>query len=110
MKKNPASKSGVFNPRVFLALLLCSGGVLLAMLSFAASRTPSGMTTPAAPPAASTSVPSVDAQKCAALGTVAYPRLLPSAIHTGLKKKGSRETALTNREETHTHKLAHHTY
>src|SRR6266567_8307696 len=38
------------------------------------------------------------------LGTVAYPRLLPSAIHTGLKKKGSRRTALTNREETHTHK------
>jgi hypothetical protein len=66
MKKNPASQSGVFNPRVFLALLLCSGGVLLAMLGFAASTISSGMTTPAAP-FASTSVPSDDAHKCAAL-------------------------------------------
>ena len=66
MKKNPASQSGVFNLRVFLALLLCSGGVLLAMLGFAASTISSGMTTPAAP-FASTSVPSDDTQKCAAL-------------------------------------------
>src|ERR1700730_15015098 len=36
MKKNPTSKSGLFYPRVLLALLFCSVGALLAMLSFAA--------------------------------------------------------------------------
>ena len=35
MRKNPASKSGVFNPRVLLALVLCSSGALLATLSIA---------------------------------------------------------------------------
>ena len=85
MKKNPAFQSGVFNPRIFLALLLCLGGVLLAMISFAASTTSSGMTTPAAPLAASASVPSVDAQKCAALtwlnleGTPGGPAFVTSA-------------------------------
>lgn len=37
MRKNPASQSGVFGSRVLLAFILCSGGVLLAMLSFAAT-------------------------------------------------------------------------
>jgi hypothetical protein len=37
MRKNPASQSGIFNPRVLLAFALCSVGVLLAMLSFAAT-------------------------------------------------------------------------
>src|SRR5947209_8402265 len=41
--KTPASQSGFFNPRVLLALALCSVGALLAMLSFAATP-PSGMT------------------------------------------------------------------
>ena len=35
MKKNPASKSGFFNPRIFLAFFLCSIGISLAMFSFA---------------------------------------------------------------------------
>jgi hypothetical protein len=35
IKKNPASKSGIFNPRVFLAFFLCSVGVLLGILGFA---------------------------------------------------------------------------
>src|SRR5436305_13656267 len=38
MKKNPSSQSGLFNPRVFVAFTLCSVGVLLAMVSFAAPR------------------------------------------------------------------------
>jgi hypothetical protein len=37
MKKNPASQSGLFNPRVLIAFSLCSVGVLLAMFSFAAT-------------------------------------------------------------------------
>jgi hypothetical protein len=37
------------------------------------------------------------------LGAVAHATLLPGAIHTGLKRDGSRGTALTNREVTHTH-------
>ncbi|HWX18183.1 MAG TPA: hypothetical protein VNY07_16525 [Chthoniobacterales bacterium] len=36
MKKNLSSQSGLFNPRVFVAFTLCSVGVLLAMVSFAA--------------------------------------------------------------------------
>src|SRR4030081_1291241 len=35
MKKNPSSQSGLFNPRAFVALTLCSIGGLLAMVSFA---------------------------------------------------------------------------
>ena len=38
MKKNPSSQSGLFNPRVFVAFTLCSVGVFLAMVSFAAPR------------------------------------------------------------------------
>src|ERR1700731_552281 len=43
MKKNHTSKSGLFNPRVLLALPLCLIGALLAMLSLAAP-TPSSKT------------------------------------------------------------------
>jgi uncharacterized repeat protein (TIGR01451 family) len=39
MKKTSTSESGVFNPRIFLAFVLCSGGGLLAMLSFATNET-----------------------------------------------------------------------
>src|SRR2546425_5522841 len=37
LRKNSPSQSGVFNPRVLLAFVLCSVGILLAMLSFAAT-------------------------------------------------------------------------
>ena len=67
MKTNPASQSGVSNLRVCVALLLCAGGASLAMLSFAVSTRSSGIITTAAASPAPTSVPSVDAQSCAAL-------------------------------------------
>src|ERR1700758_2559677 len=35
MKTNSNSQSGVFNPRIFAAVSLCSAGALLAMFSFA---------------------------------------------------------------------------
>ncbi|MEY2539968.1 MAG: hypothetical protein QOG67_3708, partial [Verrucomicrobiota bacterium] len=35
MKKNHSSESGIFNPRVFAAFVLCSLGTLLALVSFA---------------------------------------------------------------------------
>jgi hypothetical protein len=41
-EKNPSSESGVFNPRLFLALILCSVGASLAVLSIAAPTAPSG--------------------------------------------------------------------
>src|SRR5438067_13239608 len=44
MQKNNDSHSGFFNPRNFVAFLLCSMGTWLAMLSFAAP-TPSTITT-----------------------------------------------------------------
>src|ERR1700730_10765245 len=53
MKKNPTSKSGLFNPRVLLAFALCSVGVLLAMYSFA------GMPSSGAKGRPSTSAPSL---------------------------------------------------
>jgi hypothetical protein len=37
MRKNPGFQSGLINPRVLFAFALCSVGVLLAMLSFAAN-------------------------------------------------------------------------
>ena len=36
MKQNPASQSGLFNPRIFATATLCSAGIFLAMLGFAA--------------------------------------------------------------------------
>src|SRR5437016_1011559 len=44
MKKNPASQSGLFNPRMLAGFALVSAGVLLAMFSFAATP-PSGTLT-----------------------------------------------------------------
>jgi hypothetical protein len=41
MKKNPTSTSAFFNPRMFLALILCSVGASLAVLSIAAPTAPS---------------------------------------------------------------------
>src|SRR5438105_4418800 len=35
MKKNPASKSAFFNPRVLIGLAFCSIGLLLVLLAFA---------------------------------------------------------------------------
>src|SRR2546426_7928509 len=37
MQKNPRSQSGIFTLRVLAAFLLCSAGILLAMLGFAAT-------------------------------------------------------------------------
>src|SRR5438270_10928807 len=42
MQKNSTSESGVFRPRVLVALSLCSLGVLLAMFSFATPTPTSG--------------------------------------------------------------------
>src|ERR1700682_5471640 len=53
MPNNP--ESGFYNPRVFLAFILCSAGALLAMFSFAAdppSGTASAANTPLVPAAA----------------------------------------------------------
>jgi len=40
MRTNPRCDVGAFNPRAFAAFLLCSAGVMLAMLSFAQVPTP----------------------------------------------------------------------
>src|SRR5438132_2532197 len=42
MRKNSLSESGLFNPRIFAAFLLCSMGAWLAMFSFAAATAPAG--------------------------------------------------------------------
>jgi hypothetical protein len=46
MRKNPASKSGIFNLRVLLAFSLCSVGASLALLSFASMPPTSNITVP----------------------------------------------------------------
>src|SRR5882762_9914037 len=43
MKKSPASQSGIFNPRIFVAFVLCSVGLGLTIFSFAS--TPSSTST-----------------------------------------------------------------
>src|SRR5205823_6210946 len=56
MKKNSTSESGLFNPRVLIALSLCSVGALLAMFSFA-STPPSGTLTDTSGPLSYTAGP-----------------------------------------------------
>jgi PKD repeat protein len=51
MQKKHVSESGIFNPRLFLAVALCASGALLAMFSFAST-----------PPTSSITVPSSDGQ------------------------------------------------
>ncbi|MEY2537279.1 MAG: hypothetical protein QOG67_1019 [Verrucomicrobiota bacterium] len=46
MKTNPTSESGVFNPRVFTAFLLCTFGAWMAMFSFASTPPTSNITVP----------------------------------------------------------------
>src|ERR1700720_2313596 len=48
MQKKSTAESGLFNPRILAAFLLCSAGILLAMLSFA-STPPSGTLSLATP-------------------------------------------------------------
>jgi len=49
MKKNPPSQSGFFNLRVLIAFSLCSVGVLLAMVSFAATPSSGTLTDTSGP-------------------------------------------------------------
>jgi hypothetical protein len=48
MRKNPASESGVFNPRLVFAFSLCAAGTLLALVTFAVTPT-SGTLSPSNP-------------------------------------------------------------
>ena len=56
MKTNPGSESGAFNPRAFVAFLLCSAAGLLGMLSFAATPS-SGILTDTSGPVTYTAGP-----------------------------------------------------
>jgi len=49
MKTNSRSEAGAFNPRAFAAFLLCSAGVMLAMLSFAATPSSGTLTDTSGP-------------------------------------------------------------
>src|SRR5437588_72133 len=49
MKTNPRCEVGAFNPRAFAAFLLCSAGVMLAMLSFAATPSSGTLTDTSGP-------------------------------------------------------------
>src|SRR5437870_4594050 len=64
MKKNPNSKSGIFNMRVLLAFSLCSVGASLALLSFAST-----------PPSDSITVPSTIGQTVSVTWTGTIPPL-----------------------------------
>jgi PKD repeat protein len=56
MRKNRATESGLFNPRVLIAFSLCSVGILLGMFSFAATP-PSGTLTDTSGPQTYTAGP-----------------------------------------------------
>src|SRR6266545_2972306 len=49
MKNSPCSQLGIFNPRALVAFLLCSAGVMLAMLSFAANPSSGTLTDTSGP-------------------------------------------------------------
>jgi len=49
MKTNPGCEVGAFNPRAFVAFLLCSAGVMLAMLSFASTPSSGTLTDTSGP-------------------------------------------------------------
>src|SRR5207247_4923039 len=49
MRKNPASEFGFLNPRILMAVGLCSLGVLLAMFSFAATPSSGTLTDTSGP-------------------------------------------------------------
>src|SRR5437763_6825487 len=49
MRRNPASQSGLFNPRVLIAFSLCSVGALLAVFSFAATPSSGTLTDTSGP-------------------------------------------------------------
>ena len=49
MKTNLRCEVGAFNPRAFAAFLLCSAGVMLAMLSFAATPSSGTLTDTSGP-------------------------------------------------------------
>src|SRR6266487_3796367 len=49
MRKNPASEFGFFNPRILIAVSLCSVGVLLAMFSFASTPSSGTLTDTSGP-------------------------------------------------------------
>src|SRR2546430_6423729 len=57
MRKKFASESGVFNPRIFLAFVLCSIGALLALVSFATTTPSSGTLTDSSGPLSFTGGP-----------------------------------------------------
>jgi hypothetical protein len=80
MKKNPASQSGIFNPRILVAFALGSVGVLLAMLSFAANP-PRGMKTPSASSAGASAF--VDNPAIPFNGSVAAPAASMPLTATG---------------------------
>src|SRR5947209_17902209 len=62
MRKNSNSQSGLFNPRVLLAFILCSVGTLLAMFSFAATP---GSATASTSSAEATAVTAGGSHSCA---------------------------------------------
>ena len=49
MRKDPTSTSGLFNPRVLLALTLCATGLFLAAFGFATTPTPPSWSTVSSP-------------------------------------------------------------
>src|SRR5947207_12438475 len=49
MRKNPASPSGIFHPRAFMAFGLCSAGALLAVLSLASTPSSGTLTDTSGP-------------------------------------------------------------
>ncbi|MEY2558674.1 MAG: hypothetical protein QOE34_2099, partial [Verrucomicrobiota bacterium] len=72
MRKNSSRESGAFNPRVFVAFILCSLGASLALVSFAATP-PSGTLTDTSGPLNYTAGPF----------NVANPTPLPEGLDAG---------------------------
>jgi hypothetical protein len=94
MKKKPASESGLLNPRIFLAFLLCAGGALLAMFSLAAPEP-----APRSPLAASLTPPTFGQPIISGIGGSGFEEDLrldptnPNLVYTSVPGTASADTS-----------------
>ena len=86
MRKNSASQSGVFNPRMLLAFTFCSVGILLAMFSFAAAP---GSATASTSSAEATAVTAGGSHTCALTSAGGSSAGAPTATASSATGRGS---------------------
>jgi hypothetical protein len=101
MRKHSALESALFNPRIVVAFLLCAGGVMLSMLSFAEPAAPSGRAASAAiiAPTAPTNSPTFGQPIISGIGGLGFEEAVridptnPNRIYTSAPGTASADTS-----------------